>query len=159
MAGGYCPTSSPCCRSRPGWSAPLARPISLKNQSIEIIKRRVPDSVFSEVAGNTVKGALALLRAPADSVARVAEPARPAWVIFPRFKLGAETELTPHSKANALLELGRNAFNYSVHGRAGFVALADLVDRCACYDFCYSELDEAREVFARLSSVGRVAAS
>ncbi|MEM7223930.1 MAG: HprK-related kinase A [Pseudomonadota bacterium] len=134
-----------------GLVTPLARPVSMKNQSIEVIRERVPEAQISRVSGNTVKGAVALLKVEAGSVARVAEQARPAWVIFPRFQPAAEAELAPRSKAQALLELGNNAFNYSVHGLRGFRCLADLVERCGCYDFTYSELEEAREIFARLA--------
>ncbi len=43
------------------------------------------------------------------------------------------------------------SFNYSVYGRLGFELLADLVQRSDCYDFTYSRLDEAAEVFAQLA--------
>lgn len=125
----------------------IARPISLKNQSIDVIGRLVPKAVMSARCEATAKGVVALLKAPHDSVASSAETAEPAWIIFPQFAEGAEECLGPRSKADTLLELGRNAFNYSVHGRGGFEALAQLVDRCACYSFRYSDLERAREVF------------
>ena len=58
--------------------------------------------------------------------------------------------LTPRSKAGSLLELGRNAFNYVVLGEQGFDALADMVERCDCYDFRYSRLDDAVATFDNL---------
>src|SRR3546814_4669908 len=70
----------------------LARPISLKNRSIDLIADIIPNAALSARSEDTVKGAVALLKPPTTCVERVAEPARPAWVIFPTFKLGAATE-------------------------------------------------------------------
>jgi HprK-related kinase A len=129
---------------------PLARPLNLKNASIDVIRDFVPGAVLSRPTHDTVKGTVALLKAPADSVARMQETARLAWVVSPRYEQGAATTLTPKSRADTLIELGQNAFNYSVHGKRGFHLLADAVERCACFDFRYSVLDEAIETFAKL---------
>lgn len=129
---------------------PLARPLNLKNDSIEVIRRFVPDAVFSRPTHDTVKGTVALLKAPGDSVARAQETARAAWIVAPRWERGAPATLTPKSRADAMIELGQNAFNYSIHGRRGFHLLADAVERCACFDFRYSSLDEAIATFAAL---------
>ena len=130
-----------------GQVTPLARPISLKNRSIDVIAERVPNAVLSPRCNDTAKGTVALLKAPRHSVERIDEPARPAWVIFPTFKASGGAALAPRSKADTLIELGRNAFNYSIHGRRGFETLARLVDDCACYSFTYSSLGEALAVF------------
>ncbi|MBU6256984.1 MAG: HprK-related kinase A [Burkholderiales bacterium] len=125
----------------------LARPVSLKNRSIEIIQAYIPSAVFSVAAHATAKGTVAHMRAPSDAVARVGETARPRWVVFPRYVAAAEPSLLPRAKADAMQQLARNAFNSGVTGRAGFHALADLVDDCDCYDFSYSRLDDAVAVF------------
>ena len=52
---------------------PLARPVSMKNQTIHIIRERLPAATISRISGTTLKGAVALLKAPTESVARVAE--------------------------------------------------------------------------------------
>jgi hypothetical protein len=90
------------------------------------------------------------MKAPADSVARVDEPARAAWVIVPRYERGSPCELTPKSAADTMIELGQNAFNYSVHGRRGFHLLADVMQGCACFNLRYSSLDEAIATFDAL---------
>ena len=128
----------------------LARPINLKNESIDIMRRYVSGSVFSQPTHDTVKGTVALMKAPADSVAQVDKPARPAWVIVPKFARGAACELTPRSRAETLIELGSNAFNYSIHGRRGFHLLGDVIENCACYNFRYSNLDDAIATFRDL---------
>jgi HprK-related kinase A len=133
-------------------AVPLARPISLKNESIAVMRRFVPGAVFSREATDTAKGTVALMAAPPESVARIDEPAKPAFVIFPRFVAGAPARIERVSKAKTLLDLGENAFNYSVHGARGFDCLADLLDECDCFEFSYGDLDEAVRVFAALDA-------
>jgi HprK-related kinase A len=140
---------------RTGQLTALARPISLKNRSIDVIADALPDAVISARCQHTAKGTVALLKAPKTSVDRAAEPARAAWVIFPTFKFTTATTLTRRPKADTLMELGRNAFNYSVHGQLGFEVLSRLVDDCACYNLTYSALPEA---MAAIDSLGQQAA-
>lgn len=134
-----------------GSVTPLARPISLKNQAIDLIGRRHPDARMSPRCEDTAKGAVALLRAPSDSVARSHEAAPPAWVIFPQYRSGGDGRLQPRSKAGTLIDIGQNAFNYSVHGRRGFDLLSQLIDHCDCYDFTYEDLDQALATFDALT--------
>jgi HprK-related kinase A len=133
-----------------GQVTPLARPISLKNRSIDLIQEILPDATLSPRCPDTAKGTIALLKAPRQSVERISQRARPAWVIFPTFKFNSATSLDPCSKADTLIDLGRNAFNYSIHGRHGFEALSRLVEACGCYTFTYSSLPEALSVFDSL---------
>lgn len=130
----------------------LARPVSLKNESIEIIRERIPSAVLSARFTDTSKGTIALLAPPADSVARVHEPARPAWVVTPEFATGADACMEPASRALAFMELAHNGFNYSIHGAAGFDALSRLVDGCRCCHFRYSRLDDAVAAFDALAA-------
>lgn len=129
---------------------PVPRPISLKNRSIEVIRTFVADAVLSDPIENTAKGTVAHMKAPADSVARAHETARPAWIVFPKYEAGASTSLTPIPRARAFMRLAENAFNYSVLGAAGFRTMGNVIDGCAGFDFRYSSLDEAIELFAAL---------
>lgn len=126
---------------------PLGRPISLKNQSIDIIRDFVPGAVFSRVVHDTSKGDVALLKVPRDHLMRIKETASPRWVIFPKYVAGSAPQLTSRSKANSMLELGRNSFNYMVLGRTGFEVLTRVIDAVDCHDFQYSQLDDAVAVF------------
>ena len=130
----------------------LARPVSLKNASIDVIRRAFPDAVIGAPAFDTHKGTVAHLRPSADSVARVGEKARPAWVVFPRWREGSPARLSPHSRADALLHTASHAFNYSLLGGLGFELNAALMDACVCHDFEYSRLDDALRLFAELAA-------
>jgi HprK-related kinase A len=126
---------------------PFGRPISLKNQSIDIIRAFAPGSVFSRVVHDTAKGSVSLLKVPSEQLKRINESAKPRWVVFPKYVSGSAPRLVTRSKANSMLELGRNSFNYMVLGRTGFEVLSKVIDVSDCYDFQYSQLDDAVAVF------------
>lgn len=132
--------------------SPFGRAVSLKNQSIDVIKRYAPEAVFSTTVHDTHKGSVALLKVPTEQIRRIHEPAKPRWVVFPRFVAKAQASLTPRSKAQSMLELGRNSFNYMVLGRTGFEGLSRVVDASDCYDFRYSRLDDAVAIFDTLAA-------
>src|SRR5262249_28213037 len=128
-------------------------PVSLKNESIDVVRDFVPEAVIGPIARDTIKGSVAHLKPPADSVNRVGERARPRWVIFPKFDAGATVaSLESYPKPNALLRLADHAFNYSQYGVKGFDLMVQLIDSCECYDFNYSRLQDAIEVFDSLSA-------
>jgi hypothetical protein len=77
--------------------------------------------------------------------------ARPAWIVFPRYAAGAAPQLVPMEKARAFMQVAENAFNYSLLAATGFEAMSRLVDASACYQFTYSVLDDAIDVFDRLT--------
>ncbi len=125
----------------------LARPINLKNASIDLIHRFEPTAVWGPETYDTNKGRVAHLRPPAGSVVRMLDPAQPRWIVFPRYLAGAEPQLTPRSKVQTFNHFAENAFNYSILGELGFDVVCRLVDQCECFDFVYSRLQDALEVF------------
>lgn len=129
---------------------PLPRPVSLKNESIELMRRFAPHLAIASECRDTRKGTVAHLAIPPESLARSQEPARPAWIVFPRYQAGAGARLTPRPKGESLLKVAENGFNYSVLGDRAFQVLGDTIDRCACYDFAYSRLAEAIDLFNAL---------
>ncbi len=133
-----------------GSVAPLCRPISLKNQSIDIIRAYAPDAMLNRVTHNTSKGTVTHMRVPRAHLERMHDAAKPRWVIFPKYVENAVAKLTPHSRAKSVLELGRNSFNYVALGLTGFEVLSNVVENCACYDFEYAQLDDAVAVFESL---------
>lgn len=128
----------------------LARPVSLKNESIEIIRRFDASAVFGEPAYDTHKGTVSHLRPTRSSVLRALDKGRAAHLIFPRWRADAPTELRARPKADSFELLARNAFNYSLLGRLGFEMSARLIEGCDCWDFSYSKLDEALRCFEGL---------
>ncbi|HEX5126723.1 MAG TPA: HprK-related kinase A [Rhodocyclaceae bacterium] len=129
----------------------LARPVNLKNNSIGIIQKFAPESIFGPVVPDTLKGQVAHLRPPRESVLRVNETAVPRWIIFPRWQADSAPVLQAGSKSHAFIDLASNAFNYNVLGESGFETLAGVIDRCECLSFTYSNLDDAVGIFDRLA--------
>jgi HprK-related kinase A len=123
---------------------PIPRPISLKNESIDLIRVFWPEAVVGEVIHDTLKGSVAHVRPPSSNVHRSTEIARPGWIVLPRLQRGDSATLSPLPKAAAFMQLIDNAFNYSLHGRYGFERLTRLVDSSECHEFRYGgDLDEA----------------
>ena len=139
--------------------SPLPRPVSLKNASIEVIRRFAPQAQFGNIVHETLKGTVGHFKPPLDAVLRADQPALPGWVVLPRFEANAPTQLLPLSKGQAMMRLIECAFNHNVHGRGGFELLADLVERSDCHEFIYSKLDEAATLFDRLAAQGPAVAA
>ena len=129
---------------------PWPRPISLKNDSIEVIRRWAPDSRLSTLVPNTKKGTMAHLRPPAGSVERVGEPAMPAWIVFPTFAREAAPQLTRLPRARAFFKLADCSFNYESLGLRGFTTLSRMIDGCDAYEFTYSSLEDAQSLLGAL---------
>lgn len=132
----------------------LARPINLKNASIDILRNFAPDAYLSRAVHDTTKGTVALLAPPASSVAALSEPAHPAWMVLPRYVAGAEPRLQAMPSGAAFMQVASNAMNYHVLGLAGFEAVGRLIDRSRHYSFSYSRLDDAIACFERLAGEG-----
>ena len=137
---------------RPGDGAlePWPRPISLKNASIDVIRRWAPDAHLSTPVPNTNKGTVAHVRPPADSVRRATQPAQPGWLVFPAYEAGAAPVLTRLPKARAFFRLADCSFNYESLGIRGFRTLSRMIDGCDTYEFRYSRLDDALRLFGAL---------
>ncbi len=138
---------------RPGTTdlLPVPRPIGLKEQSIEVIRSFAPGAVLGPSVGGTRKGTVAHVQPPQGCVEEGDRVARPGWIVFPRYRAGAATDLAPVTKGFALLRLASDAFNFSTLGAEGFETAADLVEQNDCYELTYGDLEEAVGVFAGLA--------
>ena len=122
---------------------PSPRPVSLKNQSIKIIREVAPSATFGECVKNTAKGDITHMRAPKNSTLRESEAVRPKYLVFPRFMSQGAQGLQPLSKGMAAMKIINNSFNFNVLGSAGFIAVTELIDKVSCYEMSYSSLDES----------------
>jgi HprK-related kinase A len=127
----------------------LGRPISLKNNSIDIIRRFAPNVVMSEPVPGTSKGTVALAKAPNGWTAGRA--VTPAWIVFLDFQPGTEPRFAPRPKAESFIELAVNSMNYSILGERGFTVLGNLVDRSRCLEFAYGDLGDGVRCLTELA--------
>ena len=130
-------------RPRDGLLQPYPRPISLKNESIDMIARMVPDAHFSRRFDGTIKGTVAFMRAPPQAIARADVPARPLVVVFPKYAAHAPVEIAPLEKAQSFMRLVDHSSNYLTLLETGFDTLASVVEACAHFTLSYGALDEA----------------
>jgi len=130
----------------------MARPINLKNQSIDVIQQFSPLAILSPRIPDTTKGTVALVRPPVDSVINARQPARPGWIVLPQYVPESQPRLTSHSKARTFMLMAEQSFNYDILGECGFDALGTLVDQSQCYRFTYSQLDDAIRTFEDLAT-------
>jgi len=128
----------------------MARPINLKNASIEVIRKFAPHAILTKPVPNTSKGTVALLRPPQQSVLRVREPAQPAWVVLPNYQSNAQANMLPQGKSETLMLLAEQTFNYHIHGLRGFDGICKMLDTADCFRFSYSSLDDADAAFSAL---------
>lgn len=134
-----------------GHIIPVPRPVSLKNESIELIASTYPRNEFSPVVHDTLKGSVSLMRPPATAISRAEEVALPWLVVFPKYQQQSSLELSPLHKAEAFMKLADLSFNYSVLGEEGFQVMAKLVEGCHVYDFIYDgNFDQASACFEQL---------
>lgn len=131
---------------------PVPRPVSLKNQSLDVIRQFSADAVIGPIVYDTLKGTVGHMRPPDSSVAENLRPALPAKVVFPKYQQDSPTRLEPLSKAKTLMKLAENSFNYSALGTLGFNALGNLCATSDCYEFQYSNLNEAIPLFTELAT-------
>jgi HprK-related kinase A len=141
-----------------GCLLPIPRPVALKDASIKLIATLLPDARLGRVFAATRKGRIAHLRPPADAVERQAEPARPAWVVFPTHADNADTELVPLSKAAGFIRLETNCFNYRVLGRNAFEALGKVIETASCFALPFADVEAAAELVDGLAEVQPAAA-
>ena len=130
---------------------PNPRPVSLKNESIEVMRRFAPAVRFGSQVEETSKGVVAHFAAPACAVQQAHQRAMPAWVVMPKYQAGQQARLRPLERSRAFMQLIENAFNYDVFGAQGFDLLGSVLDRSQCFTFEYSSLAEAAALFSRLA--------
>jgi HprK-related kinase A len=130
---------------------PNPRPVSLKNESIDVISRFAPQVRFGSRVAETTKGRVAHFAAPTEALRRAGQRAVPGWVVLPRYVPQSAARLQRVDRARCFMHLVENAFNYDIFGAEGFNLLGSVIDRSDCYSFEYSSLPEAVALFNRLA--------
>jgi HprK-related kinase A len=129
---------------------PQPRAAPLKNESIDLLAEWAPHLSFGPRFDQTRKGDVVHLFPPADSLQRQEEPARPRWVVFPRFTAGAALDCAPAEPIKAFEELIHNSFNYRVTGERGFRSLCRLMRQVDVYTLRLGRLEAAVEAIEAL---------
>lgn len=108
------------------------RPISLKNESIEVV--RGFDSVrIGRVYHDTRKGTVTHAAVPELSIQQAEQPAMCRWVVFPRFTAGVSASFEEISRAEAFALISEQSFNNERMGEVGFHALCQMLSGSRCF--------------------------
>lgn len=122
---------------------PLCRPVSLKNESIDVIRHFSSEAILGPVSRETHKGIVAHLKADLDSKSHDTTPLPVRAMIFPTYTTEQEQRLVPRRRTESFLLAAYHSFNYSLLCEEGFTAMQTLVENVQCYDLFYHDLDWA----------------
>ena len=122
---------------------PVLKPVALKNQSIDVIRRFEPSAELGPDFIKTRKGTVAHLAPSLGAVLRKHETALPGMLVLPRWQAGSATVLEPIPPQVAFTSLAFNAFNYAVLGADGFRAVMSLLRGMSAWRLEYSDLEDA----------------
>lgn len=126
---------------------PYAKPLSIDRGSWEVLRDLRPelDDRFSPYTREQ-------WHVVADSIrpGALAGPCSARVIVNPRYDAGATTTIEPISRAQAVLMLAENAFNFSSHKTQGLRTLAETVRQCECYRLTIGSHDDACDAVMRV---------
>lgn len=125
---------------------PYPRPISLKNESVDLMVERLGADAFSRPFLNTPKGTIRYLKAPAESLISGRRPAKLDLVVFPQYGPGVPPQVAEFAGAEAFAMLRSATVNCDRLGLDAFNAIADLVEHCRFFRLQYDSLDMAMQM-------------
>ncbi|WP_158587064.1 HprK-related kinase A [Motilimonas pumila] len=123
------------------------RPISLKNSSIDVLKQVVAkqqiSAQFSAQFSGTSKGDIQLLALPKAVHADTRKTYPIKQIVYPHYLQQPGFNCRALSKAQSLMQLVENSFNFALLGQAGFDCLTTLVDNAQHWVLDYHDFNEA----------------
>lgn len=108
-----------------GEAVPFPRMISLKNEAIGAMQATALNGRFGPLMTGTPKGDVRHLVPPSDAVERMAEPAKPALLLFPSF--GFEPAVRDIGASEVFMRLTQASTNYVALGEVGFNTLTRFI--------------------------------
>ena len=133
-----------------GEAVPFPRMISLKNEAIGAMQATALDARFGPLMTGTPKGDVRHLVPPADAIARMAEPAKPALLLFPSF--GYDPVVREIGASEVFMRLTQASTNYVALGEAGFTTLTRFIKTVPARAIDYRDGQEAEVLVDQLWS-------
>lgn len=125
--------------------SPLYRPICLKNDSIDLVKRWFPDVQMSAISKDTQKGDVAHIKAIERPEYENLKPVAVVGVVFPKYKSNAQLSIYSLSQIQSFRQLSENSFNYSMLGDQGFQTVAEIIKTTRQLELHYSDLKDVKD--------------
>ncbi|GAB3001945.1 HprK-related kinase A [Psychrosphaera aestuarii] len=135
-----------------GLIQPLARPINLKNQSIDVVQNAFPNAIHSDIVRDTHKGDVCLFKAPDSALQNINIKSKATHVIFPKYVVNTDIYSEAMSQDKVFFSVIENSFNYNILGLSGFNTLTNFVDGIQGYSLQYSDNSAAIDWFESLQS-------
>ncbi len=121
---------------------PYPRPISLKGQSIDVVREMVGEEWVTRSLLETPKGEIAYRRARPSDIEQADTPAKAKLILFPTFLANSSPRAKKISKAETIMRLIAGATNYQLLGQAAYEALTDMVVGAQCYEVQYGNTED-----------------
>jgi HprK-related kinase A len=131
-----------------GAAVPFPRLISLKNQAIGAMEAAAIDGRFGPLMAATPKGDIRHLVPPANAIARMAEAAMPALLLFPRF--GYASAVRDVAPAETFMRMTQASTNYVALAEAGFITMTRFIKSVPARAIDYQSGSEAIALVERL---------
>jgi len=128
---------------REGLLWPHPRPVSLKAESIEVIKELSGDEWMSPTLTGTPKGDIAYRRVRPSEIDSAAVPGEAKLILFPVFSKGCNPSAKELPKAEALMKLIPSSTNYHLLGEAAFNASINMVQNARAFEITYGNVEDS----------------
>lgn len=128
-----------------GEVAPMFRPMCLKNQSIELVRKWFPEAVMTEIARDTQKGDVAHLKALSWQQYQSLSSVSIAGIVFPQYRANVSLVVEKMQQLDAFQQLCSQTFNYNIVGRPGFDTIGALIHDTQQYTITYNDLADVGE--------------
>ncbi|MGO4893881.1 HprK-related kinase A [Flavobacterium sp. W21_SRS_FM6] len=117
---------------------PMHRPASLKNRSIDIIRKNANGQFMSTTTYGTHKGDIAHLKLSNRSSFEKLSEAKIVAAIFPKYREGGSLAIEQITQLEGFAKFVHHSFNYSILGEQGFETLKNVVFGAQFYTAKYS---------------------
>lgn len=126
----------PCLHAYP-------RPVSLKNESINVVRNMAGPDWISPTLKNTPKGSIAYRRPRPEDIALSDKTAPVKLVFFPVFTQGERASARRMAKSETMMKLISSSINYHLLGKPGFDALCHIVSGADAYELRYGNTNDS----------------
>ena len=137
-----------------GFLWPHPRPVSLKAESIEIVKELTGADWLTQTLTGTPKGDIAYRRVRASDIEGASRPGHAMLLLFPAFAAGSSARAKEISKAEALMKLIPSSTNYHLLGKGAFEASVKMVENARAFEITYGNVEDslimARDLAAKV---------
>ncbi len=129
---------------------PYPRPVSLKNESVSVVREFAGAEAMSAVLTGTPKGEVGYRRARQSDIAAMHQSVEAKILLFPRFKKGEQPSVNKVEKGDALSRFIAGSPNYHIIGEAAFNRLMDFSETIEAYELTYGSTEDSLKLVADL---------